>query len=164
MFDPQCQEAIAHLVGEKLGPIVGLQALDREGCLLQHVVQELQRVSGGAPWVERGDEIARAVIHEGVLIQPRREFHRVHLCALTRQAHAVAFGNQWTFRPAHGWGGMACQGLVDGLERQEAHMLPAQLVLDPARAELSFAAQRQDPAFFLFKDFLVRAAMRTTTP
>ncbi len=42
MLDAQRQETVAHLIGEELGPIVGLPALNGEGCLLQDVVQELQ--------------------------------------------------------------------------------------------------------------------------
>lgn len=59
---------------------------------------------------------------------------------------------------------MTSQHLVNGFQREEAGGELTQLMLDPARAELSFSAQRQDPALLLRKDVLVGILVWTTTP
>lgn len=148
LFYAQRQQAVTDFVGQKLRPIVGLQALDGKRCVLEDVVEKEYGIGRCASRAKNGEQKTSAVIHKGVLVEAWSEFEGVHLRTLTRQMHAIALGNHRTLRSTHGRRGMAREYLMDGLQREEALISASQLVLDPARAEFSFSAQRQDPAFF----------------
>jgi hypothetical protein len=58
----------------------------------EELLAKIKRVGGGAARVERGDEGARAISAEGVLVEAGSQFHGSHLHPLARQGGVVADG------------------------------------------------------------------------
>lgn len=160
MLDAHREQRVADLIGSELGAVVSLEALNGERDLIKDLLQEIEDIGCGAPRIERRDEVARAVVDEGVLVQARGELHGVHLHPLVGQGRAIAERRLRALGRAQRRRFVALEDSVDGLQSKVTALLPAQLLLDAPRANVAFPAQPQIPLIFLLKNLALGAGLR----